>query len=93
MIGSFPSQMRSPIGTIFGPIGILHVVRVEGSLAAVAQPVESQFGESGPEVAQSEPLIAALGDWRSARGPRFRRLADALTRATELANSATTPPA
>jgi DNA-binding transcriptional MocR family regulator len=27
--------------------------------------------------------MAALGDWRSARGPRFRRLADALTRATE----------
>jgi DNA-binding transcriptional MocR family regulator len=44
---------------------------------------DSQFRESGSNVAQSERLIAALGDWRSGRGPLFGRLAEALTRATE----------
>lgn len=89
MIGSFPSQMRSPIGTIFGPIGILHVVRVEGSLAAVAQPVESQFGESGPDLAAqaAEPdqaeLLAALGAWTAGQGPLYHRLARALRLAIE----------
>jgi DNA-binding transcriptional MocR family regulator len=34
-------------------------------------------------MAQSERLIAALGEWRSGRGPLFDRLAEALTRATE----------